>query len=153
MSRTELTRHWRGTTGKRSTNLWKKYPVRVLPIKDIFISCPKTDVLRGKPFYKLLLDDIERDGLHFPILVSDPTRTELRKKKKQYKKRMEPLPEWNDGLNEDMQRQWTVWGGSQRIRVAMDLGYTHIDCAIIPSLDEARTLQGKMRAPFTQRYY
>ena len=135
------------------TNLWKKYPVRVLPIKDIFISCPKTDVLRGKPFYKLLLDDIERDGLHFPILVSDPTRTELRKKKKQYKKRMEPLPEWNDGLNEDMQRQWTVWGGSQRIRVAMDLGYTHIDCAIIPSLDEARTLQGKMRAPFTQRYY
>ena len=58
-----------------------------------------------------------------------------------------------DGLDENMQRQWTVWGGSQRIRVATDLGYTHIDCAIIPSLDEARTLQGKMRAPFTQRYY
>ena len=133
--------------------LWNQYPVRVFPIRDIFISVPKTDVLRGKPFYKYLLEDIERDGLHFPILVSDPSRTELRRKKKQYKKRMSDLPEWNDGLDEDMQRQWTVWGGSQRIRVAKDLGYTHIDCAIIPSLDEARTLQGKMRAPFTQRYY
>jgi len=135
------------------SKLWNQYPVQVFPIQDIFISVPKTDVLRGKPFYKLLLEDIERDGLHFPILVADPTRSELRKKKKQYKKRMSDLPEWNDGLDENMQRQWTVWGGSQRIRVAKDLGYTHIDCAIIPTLDEARTLQGKMRAPFTQRYY
>jgi len=135
------------------TKLWNKYPVQVLPIRDIYISCPKTETLRGKPFYKLLLEDIERDGLHFPLLVSNPTRTELRKKKKQYKNRMDPLPEWNDGLDENMQRQWTVWGGSQRIRVAIDLGYTHIDCAIIPTLDEARTLQGKMRAPFQKRYY
>ena len=133
--------------------LWDKYPVRVLPIQDIFISCPKTENLRGKPFYKLLLDDIERDGLHFPLLVSNPTRTDLRQRKKRYKNRLCDLPEWTDGLDENMQRQWTFWGGSQRIRVAADLGYTHIDCAIIPTLDEARTLQGKMRAPFTQRYY
>lgn len=133
--------------------LWNQYPVRVFPIRDIFISVPKTEILRGKPFYKLLLEDIERDGLHFPLLVSNPTRNELRRRKKQYKKRMSDLPEWTDGLDENMQRQWTVWGGSQRIRVATDLGYTHIDCAIIPTLDEARTLQGKMRAPFTQRYY
>jgi hypothetical protein len=133
--------------------LWNQYPVRVFPIRDIFISVPKTETLRGKPFYKLLLEDIERDGLHFPLLVSNPTRTELRKKKKQYKKRMSDLPEWTDGLDENVQRQWTVWGGSQRIRVAKDLGYTHIDCAIIPTLDEARTLQGKMRAPFQKRYY
>lgn len=137
------------TNGK----LWNKYPVRVLPIRDIFISVPKTETLRGKPFYKLLLEDIGRDGLHFPLLVSNPTRTELRQKKKQYKNKMCDVPEWNDGLDENLQRQWTVWGGSQRIRVANDLGYTHIDCAIIPTLDEARTLQGKMRAPFTQRYY
>lgn len=135
------------------TKLWNKYPVKVLPIRDIFISVPKTEILRGKPFYKLLLDDIERDGLHFPLLVSDPTRTDLRQKKKQYKKRMCDLPEWNDGLDENEIRHLTVWGGSQRIRVATDLGYTHIDCAIIPTLDEARTLQGKMRAPFTQKYY
>jgi hypothetical protein len=135
------------------TKLWNKYPVRVFPIRDIFISVPKTETLRGKPFYKFLLEDIERDGLHFPLLVSNPTRTELRKKKKQYKNKMCDVPEWTDGLDENMQRQWTVWGGSQRIRVAKDLGYTHIDCAIIPTLDEARTLQGKMRAPFTQRYY
>jgi|TARA_R110000751_G_scaffold61134_6_gene127302 hypothetical protein len=135
------------------TKLWNKYPVKVLPIRDIFISVPKTETLRGKPFYKLLLEDIERDGLHFPLLVSDPTRTDLRQRKKQYKKRMCDLPEWNDGLDENEIRHLTVWGGSQRIRVAADLGYTHIDCAIIPTLDEARTLQGKMRAPFTQRYY
>jgi hypothetical protein len=133
--------------------LWNKYPVKVLAIRDIFISVPKTETLRGKPFYQYLLEDIQRDGLHFPLLVSEPTRTELRQKKKQYKKRMCDMPEWNDGLDENEIRQLTVWGGSQRIRVANDLGYTHIDCAIIPTLDEARTLQGKMRAPFTQRYY
>jgi hypothetical protein len=135
------------------TKLWNKYPVKVFPIRDIFISVPKTETLRGKPFYKFLLEDIERDGLHFPLLVSNPTRTELRKKKKQYNNKMCDVPEWTDGLDENMQRQWTVWGGSQRIRVAIDLGYTHIDCAIIPTLDEARTLQGKMRAPFQKRYY
>ena len=91
------------------TKLWDQYPVKVLPIKDIYISCPKTIKLRGKPFF--------------------------------------------ENLKENTIRHWTVWGGSQRIRVAIELEYTHIDCAIIPSLDECRKLQGKMRAPFTKRYY
>ena len=135
------------------TKLWDKYPVKALPIKDIYISCPKTMKLRGKPFFENLKEDISRDGLHFPILVADPTRSELRQKKKRYKARMAPLPEWNDGVDENTIRHWTVWGGSQRIRVAIELEYTHIDCAIIPTLDECRKLQGKMRAPFTKRYY
>lgn len=133
--------------------LWDKYPVRVLPISEIYISCPKTESIRGKPFFQTLSEDIKRDGLHFPLLVSSPTRMELKIKKRKYKKRMDPLPQWNDWEDENIYRQWTVWGGSQRIRVAIDLGYEYIDCAIIPSLDEARTLQAKMRQPFQKRYY
>lgn len=133
--------------------LWNKYPVRVLPIDEIYISCPKTESLRGRPFFKNLKEDIERDGMHFPLLVSDPTKKELMEKKIKYKRRMTDLPQWEDLGDEDTYKQWTVWGGSQRIRAAIDLGYTHIDCAIIPSLEEARTLQGKMRAPYMKRYY
>lgn len=127
--------------------LWNKYPVKILPIRDIWVSVPKTEALRGKKFFDILTESIREEGLHFPLLVSNPTRTELKNKKKQYKERMMPLPEWNDG-REDSQRLWVVWGGSQRIRAAKDLGYTHIDCAIIPTLDEARSLQTKMRGPY-----
>lgn len=133
--------------------LWEKYEVRVLPIKEIYISCPKTVNLRGKPFFSTLMEDIKREGLHFPLLVAHPTLSELKEKKNRYKNRMEPLPELKEGEEWESSRHWTVWGGSQRIRVAIELGYTHIDCAIIPSLDEARTLQSKMRAPFQKRYY
>ena len=132
--------------------LWNKYQVKVLPIKDIWISVPKTEVLRGKSFFKNLTEDIKKNGLFFPLLVAAPTRGEVKKKKKQFKERMMPLPNWEDGLP-DTTKLWVVWGGSQRIRAAADMGYTHIDCAIIPSLDEARTLQGKMRKPYQGKLY
>jgi len=132
--------------------LWGRYEIRLLPIQDIWISVPQTVKLRGKPFFEKLTLSIQEEGLHFPLLVSNPTRTELKRKKKQYKERMMPLPDWQDG-RDDETRLWVVWGGSQRIRVAKNLGYTQIDCAIIPTLDEARGLQSKMRNPYQGNLY
>ena len=45
------------------------------------------------------------------------------------------------------------WGGSQRLRIADELGFTHIDCAIMPSLKRAHVLQRVMRRPYDHIWY
>ena len=48
---------------------------------------------------------------------------------------------------------YVAWGGSQRVRVAEELGYTHIDCAMMPSFQRAHKLQKVMRVPYRARWY
>jgi hypothetical protein len=135
---------------------WNGFPIKVLPVDDIWQSVVPVDelpTLRGKPFKKNLIEDIRRDGMHFPIMVVHTTHEELLKAKEKWGEKLSPLPFWHNDKNPQSKKIWSVWGGSQRLDVAKILGFTHIDCTIIPSIGRAISLQKHMRKPFAKRYY
>lgn len=130
----------------------KVYPVKCLSIEELWASAPIVDNLYGKPFYETLKSDIAADGLYNPLICVYATHAELIEKKKRHKHAMNELP--FDPNNTDLNaRQYVIWGGSNRYVVAKDLGYTHVDCTIIPKIDVAHRLQSEMRRPFKERYY
>jgi hypothetical protein len=134
---------------------WKHYPIIELPVAEIWQSVPSVNVLPGvqKPFKQNLLRDINRDGMHFPIMVVNSSHKDLLEVKKAWGDKLNVLPFWHNDLNPQSKYQWGVWGGSQRLDVAKHLGYTHIDCAAMPSITKAISHQKDMRKPFMQRYY
>jgi hypothetical protein len=134
---------------------WKHYPIIELPIADIWQSVPSVNLLPGvqKPFKQNLLSDIKRDGMHFPIMVVKSSHKDLLEVKKKWGDKLSVLPFWHNDLNPQSKYQWGVWGGSQRLDVANYLGYTHIACAELPSINKAISHQKDMRKPFKQRYY
>jgi hypothetical protein len=137
-------------------NHWNHFPILQLPINDIWQSLPSVDVLPSNkklPFKKTLIEDIARDGMHFPIMVVNSTYTQLMDAKKKWGNKVNELPFWHNEVRTDVKYQWSVWGGSQRLDVAKHLGYSHIDCAEIPSIAQAVKLQNEMRKPFIERYY
>ena len=136
-------------------NHWNNYEIIELAIDDIWQSVPSVDVIPkvNKPFKKNLIDDIQRDGMHFPILVVKTSHKDLLEAKEKYGDKLNVLPFWHNDKNPETKYQWSVWGGSQRLDVAKILKYTHIDCAVIPSIAESISIQSKMRQPFLKRYY
>jgi len=135
---------------------WNHFPIKVLPIEDIWQSVPSVDVLTthpGKPFKKNLINDIKRDGMYFPIMVVRSSHKTLLEAKQKWGDKLNTLPFWHNDRNPQSKYMWSVWGGSQRLDVAKILGYTHIDCTIIPTIGRAISLQKHMRKPFEKRYY
>ena len=131
---------------------WNDYPTTTLRISDLWASVPKAEVHKGKPFYSRLIKDIDENGLHFPLLVVHATRRELAEQIKKSSDAFSDLPfdEAKDDLNIKL---YVIWGGSNRVRVAEELGYTHIDCVIIESFDAAYKLQPLHRQPYAEKYY
>ena len=156
-----------------------KYKVKQIVIKDIWASVPKCDIHRGVHFYKTVKKDIQKNGLHFPLLVVNAQRSEVVHQKNIWGKKLMPLPfpakqvavqeKTQSGSNaaasmkqttkwvlEDQStggmQQFVCWGGSQRLRIAEELGYTHIDCAMIPRFTVAHKLQRVLRAPYPKFY-
>jgi hypothetical protein len=135
---------------------WKNYPIIVLPIDEIWQSVKSVDTLptvKRKPFKKNLIEDIKRDGMHFPIMVVHTTHRDLLEVKEEYEERINNLPFWHNDRNPQSKKLWSVWGGSQRLDVAKRLGYTHIECAVLPDIKKAISHQKDMRAPYESRYY
>lgn len=137
---------WKGSNGVL-------YPVECLPIAELWASVPIAKNLHRKPFYENVKADIAADGLIFPLLCVHATKQKMIETKKRYKKSICDLPFDIDAPGDLNEKHYVIWGGSNRVRAAEDLGYTHIDCAIIPELSTAHRLQKDMRQPFKQRYY
>lgn len=135
---------------------WNGFPIKVLRIDEIWQSAPSVDeldFLPGKPFKAKLIEDIRRNGMHFPIMVVHTTHEQLLAAKEKWEDKIRPLPFWHNDRNPQSKKIWSVWGGSQRLDVAKILGFTHIDCTVIPSIGRAISLQKHMRKPFQKRYY
>jgi hypothetical protein len=134
---------------------WKHFPIIELEIEKIWQSVPSVETLPGvsKPFKQNLINDIRRDGMHFPIMAVKSSHKDLLEVKAKYEEKLNALPFWHNDHNPQSKYQWGVWGGSQRLDVAKHLGYTHIDSAVIPSIPKAISLQKFMRKPFQTRYY
>lgn len=128
---------------------WDNMEVVAVPINKLWASVPIAEVHGGKQFYKPLVKDIEANGLTFPLLVVRATEQQLLEQKKKYKDKILELPT----LTEDT--QLVVWGGSNRIRAAEELGYTHIDCVIFEDGDfiTAHKKQALHRAPYKNILY
>jgi len=143
--------YWEVTSDLEPKYKGNRYPIIHLPISEIWASVPRADKHRGKPFYKPLKEDIEKHGLRWPIMVIKSTRKELQFQKAKWGKAINPLPFW---LGEDMNAtQYVVWGGSNRLYAAKELGYDHIDCAIIPTYNDAHRLQKTMREEYVSKFY
>jgi len=132
---------------------WNGYEVIELPIDDIWTSVPIAETVCGKPFYSKVRDDIAREGMHFPIIVVKTTYLKLERAKEKWGKRINDLPFWHNELGKHKKVLWSVWGGSNRLEIARELGYTRIDCAVVPTIAKAVSLQKHMRKPFEDRYY
>lgn len=134
---------------------WNHFSIIELKIEDIWQSVPAVDVLPGQktPFKRNLISDIQRDGMHFPIMVVKSSHEDLLEVKQKFGEKLSMLPFWHNDRNPQSKHQWGVWGGSQRLDVAIRLGYTHIDSAVLPSIAKAISLQKQMRAPYINRYY
>ncbi len=142
--------YWENTTKFEKSTHGKKYPLIVLDVNDIWVSVPKAEVHQGKVFYKPLKEDIAKNGLHNPVLTVHCTRDELKGQKAKWGKHINELPFW---LAEDMsEKVYVAWGGSNRVLIARELGYTHIECTIIPTFIEARNLQKTHRHTHPQYY-
>jgi hypothetical protein len=137
------------------TDHWNHYSIIQLKIEDIWQSVPSVDVLPtdNRPFKQNLINDIRKDGMHFPIMVVKTSHKELLEAKEKWGDKLNTLPFWHNDRNPQSKYQWSVWGGSQRVDVAKYLGFSHIDSAVIPSIAKAISLQKLMRKPFAKRYY
>lgn len=140
---------------KIQNKLWEKYKITSLPLKEIWPSVPFVDVLPtiSKPFKQNLYEDIKENGMHFPIMVVQSTGSQLIQAKAKFGDKINNLPFWTTDQTNFTKTFWSCWGGSQRIDVAQRLGFTHISCAIMPTIEIARSLQKQMRQPFLQTYY
>ncbi len=135
-----------------SKKLKGKHKIEQLPIKDIWASVPKCVTHRGKPFYAPVMEDIKKNGLVYPIMVIKSNYGEVLEQKRIWKRKLCDLP-FDPDTKELTTPQLVCWGGSQRLRIAEELGYTHIDCAIMKSYKQAHKMQKCFRAPYEQRWY
>ena len=136
----------------KTKKLSGKHKIEQLPIKDIWASVPKADFHRGKPFYPEVMEDIKKNGLVYPIMVLKSNYGQVIEQKKKWGGKLCDLP-FDPETKELTTPQLVCWGGSQRLRIAEELGYTHIDCAIMKSYNQAHKAQKMFRAPYEQRWY
>ena len=130
---------------------WNGLPVVQLACSDIWQSVPIAKVHKGRIFYDRILEDIQKNGLKFPLLVVHSTKREVQQQKKIYTNQLNDLPFWHtDNLDEMM---YTVWGGSNRLAIAKQLGYHTVDCVILTDFKKARSMQKLHRAPYQGKYY
>ena len=132
---------------------WNHYPIKELPLKDLWQSVESIQTLGKTPFKKLLLEDIAQNGLHFPIMVVHTSHKQLLEAKEMFGKAMANLPFWHNDHNPQSKYQWSIWGGSQRYDIAKHLKFTHVDCAVLPSIKKAISHQKEMRKPYLDKYY
>lgn len=133
---------------------WRGYPLITLPVGDIWQSVPSVEELRGMPFKASLKKDILENGMKYPILVVHVSYKDLLEAKRRYRKKICELPSdkfWGSE-NPNDSKIWSVWGGSQRLTFAKEEGYSHIHCAVIPTIQESISLQKHMRRGFPELY-
>lgn len=129
---------------------WEGMPVVQLEIQKLFQSVPIANDFQGVPFYDSIKADIEENGLNFPLLVVDAKFWQLLDQWNIHKLHMMPLPTNFDNKDQIL----VVWGGSNRLAIAKELGYTRVDCVVFTDGDfqGAWTKQGEHRKDYMHLY-
>ena len=117
--------YWEVTSNLEPLYKGCRYPIEQLHVNEIWASVPK---------------------------AVKSTREQLCYQKAKWQNKISPLPFWMAGVDDMQIIQPTVWGGSNRLFIARELGFTHIDCAMMPDFHTAHTLQKCMRESHPQYY-
>jgi hypothetical protein len=142
--------YWEVTSNLEPIHKGKRFPIKQIAVDEIWASVPKAEIHQGIPFYAPVKEDIKKNGMHWPIMVVNCSREELKGQKAKWGNKINDLPFW---FNEPLDvRMNVVWGGSNRLWIARELGFTHIDCAMMPTFNTAHVLQKTMRENHKQFY-
>ena len=132
-----------------------RYKLEILAIEDLWASVPIAKVHNGVQFYDKLKADMSKNGLINPLFVVTSSYRELIIQKHIWKDRVCPLPfkERGERWQSINKAQYVIWGGSNRVQVAKELGYTHIECAMMLGFKNARSHQKVHRDPWNGILY
>ena len=117
------------------------FEVRLLPVSELW-----TPVSIVPPFMQQVRDSIMEEGLLNPIIVVRAPREDVIRHFRAVKA---GLPEGaKDALPKGLPEEEvinTIWGGSNRLDAVKQLGYTHVDCVLIPDFFTAMRVQTEQR--------
>lgn len=113
------------------------FEVRTMPIADLH--CPVRDV---PVFADEVAESIAKHGLANPVIVVRGPREDLEAESLALGGRRGSLP--------DAPVVNCVFGGTNRVSAAKKLGYTHIDCILLPSFALGLKLQELQRNSYSR---
>ena len=114
-----------------------QFPIRTFPIEDLYIPFKPVPA-----FMEEIQDSILSCGLVNPIIVVRLPREDVVAEWTARKKPVTRLPD-RPVLN-------VVWGGANRLAAAEALGYTHIDCVLLPNFDIGMDVQDAQRYSYRE---
>lgn len=106
---------------------------------------PSVDVAHPD-FYNEVKEALKEEGLRFPIVVVEWTRKEWEEFQRP-NPRIYPPPA---GDNPD-ELLYFVSCGNNRVRIAKELGYTHIDCIVVKHFKYGSAWCSKFRKDYDRR--
>lgn len=110
------------------------FEIRCLALADLH--CPVRDV---PAFAQDVMHSIEADGLANPVIVVRGPREDLISQTESVGSTLR-LPDY-PVIN-------CVFGGTNRVTAARELGYTHIDCILLPTFEMGMRLQTLQRGSY-----
>ena len=113
------------------------FEVRAMPIDELW---PPVRVV--PVFVEELKDSIAQAGLMNPIIVVRTPKEDL---VRHFEKKNKLFPNWKHPPLPDGEVTNTIWGGSNRLEAVKQLGYTHVDCVLIPDFFTAMEVQTQQR--------
>ena len=114
------------------------FPIRSLPIADLWQSVSVVPA-----FVEEIRESIADEGLFQPVIVVRLPREEV----VEYFTKKRALRGVSGGGSHVPDRPWlsVIWGGSNRVAAIAELGYTHVDCVLIPEFELASAVQKAQR--------
>ena len=111
------------------------FEIRCLAVTELY--CPVRDV---PAFAEGVMRSIEVDGLANPVIVVRGPREDLVSQMESVGGSGAHLPD-SPVVN-------CVYGGTNRVTAARELGYTHIDCILLPTFELGMRLQTLQRGSY-----
>lgn len=94
-------------------------------------------------FAEEVKESIKEKGLMNPIIVVRLPREDIERHFKQMKHARKKPPQL---AAPDTPVVNVIWGGTNRLAAVKELGYTHVDCVIIPDFHTAILIQDRQRS-------
>lgn len=123
-----------------------KFPVKAMALDDLY--CPVRPV---QSFVDEVRDSIDDTGLLNPVIVVRKPREDIIEYFEETKGGLKSGSDNGKIIPADFPDDSViniVWGGTNRIYAVRELGYTHIDCVLVPDFALAYLVQARQRSSY-----